>query len=209
MNAPLKTLELPQDVAGQSLAASPFSAILDVTMGHRGMQKEMRERFGIDGPITSMDIREVMGNGMRPDVVADSRDMPFPDASFDLVMFDPPFSFHNSKSCGNGQYNRFYVTYGLNLYTSRAELGEYIRGTFKEIARVLTPDGQCVMKWSEGRIKLDFPLSLAGHLVEVKRWQRPSKHWGTKAGTATWYVWFSLPNKSRSATRPTRRHDCN
>jgi len=202
MTALQQTLDLPQDATGQSLDASPCSAILDVTMGHRGMQKEMRERFGVDGPITSMDIREVMGNGMRPDVVADSRDMPFPDASFDLVMFDPPFSFHNSKSCGNAQYNRFYVTYGLNLYTSRAELGEYIRGTFKEISRVLTPEGQCVMKWSESRIKLDFPLSLAGDLVEVKRWQRPSKHWGTKTGTATWYVWFSLPN-TQGQPRPT------
>jgi len=114
MTAQQQTLDLPQDAAGQSLAASPCSAILDVTMGHRGMQKEMRERFGIDGPIVSMDIREVMGNGMRPDVVADSRAMPFPDASFDLVMFDPPFSFHNSKSCGNAQYNRFYVTKETN-----------------------------------------------------------------------------------------------
>lgn len=169
--------------------------ILDVTMGHRGMQKEVRERFGIKEQILSVDVRPLMGNGMEPDMVMDSRAMIFPDDSFDMVLFDPPFSFHGAKSCGNADYNRFYVTYGLNLYTSRTELGDYIGKTFSEITRVLRPCGTCLMKWSESRIRLDFPLALAGMLVETKRWKRPSKHCGTKTGTATWYVWLNKPNK--------------
>jgi len=176
-------------------------SILDVTMGHRGMQREVRERFGIEGELLSVDIRPRMTNGMTPDMVADSRNLPLPDDSYDVVLFDPPFSFHGAKSCGNTEYNSFYVTYGLNLYTSRKELGDYLEQTFREIRRVLKPGGECLLKWSESRIKLDFPLAVAGDLDEARRWQRPSKHWGTKTGTATWYVWLRKPNDAIRAFR--------
>ena len=43
-------------------------SILDVTMGHRGMQREVRERFGIEGELLSVDIRPRMTNGMTPDM---------------------------------------------------------------------------------------------------------------------------------------------
>ncbi|MBU2061712.1 MAG: methyltransferase domain-containing protein [Bacteroidetes bacterium] len=165
--------------------------VLDITMGHRGMQKEVKQKFGIGYPIISLDIREEMTNGMKPDIVADSRALPFDAESFDIILFDPPFSFHKSTSLGNQEYRRFYVTYGLNLYTSRIELGNYIQETFREVERVLRPDGYCLLKWSESRIKLDYPLSLKGGLQESNRWQRPSKHWGTKTGTATWYIWLT------------------
>ena len=164
--------------------------VLDITMGHRGMQKEVKKQFGIDYDLLSLDIRGKMGNGMKPDIVADSRALPFAAESFDIILFDPPFSFHKSTSLGNQEYRRFYITYGLNLYESRAELGDYIQETFREVERVLRPDGYCLLKWSESRIKLDYPLSLKGGLNEHKRWQRPSKHWGTKTGTATWYIWL-------------------
>lgn len=164
--------------------------VLDITMGHRGMQKEVKKQFGIDYDLLSLDIRGKMGNGMKPDIVADSRALPFAPDTFDIILFDPPFSFHKPTSLGNQEYRRFYVTYGLDLYTSRIELGNYIQETFREVARVMRQDGFCLLKWSESRIKLDFPLSLLGELYEYKRWQRPSKHWGTKTGTSTWYIWI-------------------
>jgi len=164
--------------------------ILDVTMGHRSMQKEVKERFGVEGEILSVDVRPQMSNGMVPDLVTDSRKLPLSSDTFDVVLFDPPYSFHNSKSCGNKEYSRFYITYGLNLYTSRQELGDYLQQTFSEIFRVMKPDGVCILKWSESRIKLTFALALMGELWEEKRWRRPSKHWGTKTGTDTWYVWL-------------------
>jgi len=166
------------------------SKILDVSMGHRGMQKEIKKQFGIDGDILSIDIRAQMTNGMQPDIVADSRCLPFCSNRFDFILFDPPFSFHGSKSCGTGDYNRFYVTYGLNLYTSRLGLGNYINKTFCEIWRILKLGGTCLLKWSESRIKLDFPISLIGNFSIDDIWQRPSKYVGTKTKTATWYLWL-------------------
>lgn len=166
-----------------------YPIILDVTMGHRGMQKEVAKQFRIFGTIISIDIRSAMGNGMKPDIVADSCKLPFYDDSFDIVLFDPPFSFRNSKSCGSKEYVRFYITYGLNLYTSRTELQNYIKNTFYEIARVVKPNGTCLLKWSESRIPLNFPLELLPNkLIQLKKWSRPSKHFGTKSGSLTWYV---------------------
>lgn len=172
------------------------------------MQKEIAKRFGIYGEILSLDVRPRMTNGMTPDIVADSRSLPFRDGSFGVILFDPPFSFHGVKSCGGSEYNRFYVTYGLNLYTSRVELGEYIRQSFAEIRRVLSEGGYCLFKWSESRIKLDWALALRGELRVAFQWQRPSKHWGTKTGTATWYVWLTkhgiTPAVARFAATLTR-----
>lgn len=189
--AAYQALLFPEMPAFHKFRVRPTPALLDVTMGHRGMQREVRSQFGIESSnLLSVDIRPKMTNGMTPDIVADSRCLPLASGSFDTVLFDPPFSFHNSKSCGNAEYNRFYVTYGLNLYTSRAALGDYVIRTFKEIWRVLKPGGICLLKWSESRIRLDFPMALIGELEEERRWQRPSKHWGTKTGTATWYIWL-------------------
>jgi hypothetical protein len=180
--------------------------ILDVSMGHRGMQKEIRKVFGIDGNILSVDIRGEMTNGMKPDIVADSQCLPFCNDRFKFVLFDPPFSFHGGKSCGTGDYNRFYVTYGLNIYTSRLELGEYIDKTFREIWRVLSSTGTCIFKWSESRIKLDFPLSFSAGFYIDRKWKRPSKYKGTKTGTNTWYLWLKKHNQSFKKDAAKDRH---
>lgn len=164
--------------------------ILDVTMGHKGMQKEVESLFGVNGDIINLDIRERMGNGMVPDIVADSVKLPFKDGVADVILFDPPFSFHNSISLGSTEYRRFYITYGLDLYKTRNELGTYIEKTFNEIHRVLKDTGYCILKWSESRIRLSFPLELKGRLMIDRKIKRPSKHWGTKTGTSTWYVFL-------------------
>lgn len=153
------------------------------------MQKEVAERFGVSGEIISLDVRPQMTNGMVPDIVADSRKLPFPNGTFETVLFDPPFSFRGGKigTCG---YPRFYITYGINLYKSRAELGAYIEQTFIEISRVLRTGGLCLFKWNESRIKLDYPMARKGEFDVERRWERSSKHWGTKTGTPTIYLWL-------------------
>lgn len=78
-----------------------------------------------------------------PDVVADFRDMPFPNDSFRLVIFDPPHFFR----AGNESYMA--IKYGkLNKETWAVD----IKKGFDECWRVLKPGGTLIFKWSESQI---------------------------------------------------------
>ena len=83
-----------------------------------------------------------------PDVVADFRNMPFPDKSFKLVVFDPPHLTSGSdKSVINKKYGL------LNKDTWK----EDIVSGFNECWRVLDDFGVLIFKWNEANIKKDEP----------------------------------------------------
>ena len=82
---------------------------------------------------------------VNPDVVADFREMPFEDASFNLVVFDPPHLLRaGPKSWLAKKYGK------LNPETWQDDLS---RG-FTECMRVLKPNGTLIFKWNEDQIKL-------------------------------------------------------
>lgn len=99
-----------------------------------------------------MDIREyddVLCDGrkfeVKPDLVADFRDIPFDDNTFHLVVFDPP---HLIKG---GEKSWIIKKYGkLNYETWRDDLSK----GFDECMRVLKPNGILIFKWNEDQIKL-------------------------------------------------------
>lgn len=79
-----------------------------------------------------------------PDMIADFRDMPFPDNHFKLVVFDPPHLIHGSmKSVINKKYGL------LNKETWKEDLLD----GFNECYRVLDYDGILIFKWNESNIK--------------------------------------------------------
>ncbi len=81
---------------------------------------------------------------IKPDVVADFRDMPFDDDSFYLVVFDPP---HLIKAGEN--------SWLAKKYGKLDELWEIdIKQGFDECMRVLKPNGTLIFKWNEEQIKL-------------------------------------------------------
>lgn len=101
-----------------------------------------------------VDIREVdngaFPNGwnpnwcVKPDVVADFRDMPFPDEVFKLIVFDPPHLTSGSeRSVINKKYGK------LNRDTWRHD----IANGFRELWRVLQVGGVLIFKWNEANIK--------------------------------------------------------
>ena len=98
-----------------------------------------------------MDIREVddmtLCGGrtfrVKPDVVADFRDMPFENDKFRLVIFDPP----HLKQAGEGSYMA--LKYG-KLDTDNWQ--DDLRRGFAECWRVLKPGGTLIFKWSEAQI---------------------------------------------------------
>lgn len=87
-------------------------------------------------------IREVK---ISPDLVADFRNIPFADNSFDLVVFDPPHLIHA------GANSWLVKKYGkLNKDTWQQDLKQ----GFDECMRVLKPNGVLLFKWNEDQIKI-------------------------------------------------------
>jgi ubiquinone/menaquinone biosynthesis C-methylase UbiE len=106
---------------------------------------------------------------VRPDVVADFTAMPFPDASFWHVVFDPPHIIRNAElgtvtkkyGCLNGDWKAM------------------LAGGFRECFRVLKPNGTLIFKWCETQIPLRDILALTPEkpLYGHKGGQKSVTHW--------------------------------
>ncbi len=81
---------------------------------------------------------------IKPDILADFRNIPFPDNSFYLVVFDPP---HLLKL---GETSYMAKKYGklTNNWPQDIKKG------FNECMRVLKPNGTLIFKWNEQQIRL-------------------------------------------------------
>lgn len=109
---------------------------------------------------------------IHPDVVADFRDMPYPDNTFSMVVFDPP---HLLRNVGKSKMTDIYgslnpknkVTgYQMTKYGAlgNADWREVLRDGFKECFRVLKSDGFLIFKWAD----IDIPVSKVLALINEK-----------------------------------------
>lgn len=103
---------------------------------------------------------------IEPDVVADFRDMPFPDETFTLVVFDPP---HLIRA---GRTSWLALKYGVLGNDWRDDL----RKGFAECFRVLKPNGILIFKWNECQVKLRDVLSLTEEQPLIGD-RRGKTHW--------------------------------
>ena len=87
---------------------------------------------------------------INPDILMDFRAMPFDDATFSLVVFDPPHLVKNGKS---GWLALKYGTLGRDWR-------EDIRKAFAECFRVLKPEGTLIFKWNENDVRVSDILAL-------------------------------------------------
>lgn len=94
------------------------------------------------------ELEETLCDGRRlvikPDIAADFREIPFPDKTFKLVVFDPPHLLHA------GEDSWLAKKYGYLQDTWE----EDIKQGFQECMRVLDDYGVLVFKWNEDQIKL-------------------------------------------------------
>ena len=77
---------------------------------------------------------------VRPDVVADFRDLPFPDESFHMVVYDPPHVLR----AGDDSWLR--AKYGV---LDKENWQQDLKDGFDECMRVLRPHGTLIFKWNE------------------------------------------------------------
>jgi SAM-dependent methyltransferase len=106
---------------------------------------------------------------IRPDTQLDFRALPFPDASFRLVAFDPPHLVHaGPRSWLAAKYGRL-----------GSDWREDLRQGFAECFRVLEPEGVLIFKWAETQIRVSEVLALAPHqpLFGNTSGRRAGTHW--------------------------------
>jgi hypothetical protein len=104
-----------------------------------------------------------------PDVLMDFRDLPYPNDSFKLVVFDPP---HLVRA---GPRSWLAAKYGKLGQDWRDDIS---RG-FAECFRVLENHGVLIFKWNETQVKVAEILALATQspLFGHKSGKRSDTHW--------------------------------
>lgn len=144
--------------------------ILDACCGSRlfWYDKENADTIFMDIRHEQFEIHRKKVN-VNPDIVADFRNMPFPDNEFDLVVFDPP----HLKYAGPNSIMR--AQYGV---LDKDTWPEDIRKGFNECMRVLKPNGTLIFKWS------DIQVSVNEVLENIK--YKPL--FGDKRGKTRWIV---------------------
>ena len=105
-----------------------------------------------------------------PDVVADFRALPFPDARFSLVVFDPP---HLLRAGPNSWMRHKYGVLTPDTWPQDIAAG------FREAFRVLKPGGSLLFKWNETHIHKSKILALAGRapLLSQRVGKSDKTHW--------------------------------
>lgn len=133
-------------------------------------KKDSRVLFG--------DIREnethLLTNGqtihIEPDEVMDFRNIPYPDASFQCVVFDPPHLLNLSEK---SWMRKKYGVLDKETWQDDLQKG------FAECFRVLKPYGTLIFKWNETSIMLKDVLQLTNQkpVLGHPSGKRMSTHW--------------------------------
>lgn len=125
--------------------------ILDVTCGSRTIWFDKQHPAAVYCDIRDEECTAIWKSTNRdsertciihPDVQCDFTDLPFPDNSFALVVFDPP---HLQRVGENAWMRKKYGKLGEGW-------PDMLRDGFRECMRVLKPDGVLIFKWAETQI---------------------------------------------------------
>lgn len=143
--------------------------ILDACCGSRmfWFDKENKNTIFVDNREIDTKLCDGRRLIIKPDIIADFKDMPFEDNTFYLVIFDPP---HLKQAGENSWLAKKYGTLDKQTWP------QDIRQGFNECIRVLKPNGTLIFKWNEEQIKLKDILKV----IEYKPLfgnKRAKTHW--------------------------------
>ena len=129
--------------------------VLDAACGSRMMWFDKQDTRAVFGDIRTESSELCDGRMLEvcPDQVMDFRDLPYPDATFWHVVFDPPHLNRLGKDSWTA------AKYGALLPSWRDDL----RAGFAECFRVLKPHGTLIFKWNEDQIPVSEVLALTPH----------------------------------------------
>lgn len=142
--------------------------ILDVCCGSKmfWFDKDNKNTIFMD----NRELEDILCDGrklkIKPDIVADFREIPFENNSFNLVVFDPP---HLLKI---GENSYMAKKYGKLTDNWRQD----IKQGFNECMRVLKQNGILVFKWNEQQIKLREILEIINYKPLFGN-RRDKTHW--------------------------------
>ncbi|MFP1901474.1 class I SAM-dependent methyltransferase [Lonsdalea quercina] len=149
-----------------------MSEILDMCCGSRMFWHDKNDKRAVFVDIRNEEHFLCDGRHLviSPDVIADFRDLPFPDEEFAVVVFDPP---HLERAGQNSWMRKKYGV--LNKETWR----EDIREGFGEAFRVLSPNGVLIFKWNETQIPTREILSLTDErpVITQRTGKSDKTHW--------------------------------
>ena len=153
---------------------APMTIVLDPASGSRMFYFDREDERVTFGDIRDESHTLVDGRALEihPDVLMDFRDLPYPDESFRVVVFDPP---HLNNVGPRGWMG---LKYGvLDKETWRDDL----RAGFAECFRVLHEYGVLIFKWNETQIPLREILALTPEkpLIGHRSGKTARTHWVT------------------------------
>ena len=147
--------------------------VLDPASSTRSFYFDKKDSRVLFGDIREKETHLLTNNQtihIEPDEVMDFRDIPYPDESFQCVVFDPPHRFNLSSE------SDFIKKYGS---LDRERWQEDISKGFTECFRVLKTNGTLIFKWSEVSIPLKEILTLTHHkpVLGHPSGKRMGTHW--------------------------------
>ena len=167
----------------EQIEVSPDKRILDVTCGARTIwfnknhpsavycdkRREKYQHLWKNAENCTLDIN--------PDVLCDFTDLPFPDNSFPLVVFDPPHLVWAGKNAN------LYKRYGKLDRDWATEL----KAGIDECMRVCDDYGVVIFKWAESQLKLRTVLKAIGRTPLFG-------HRSNSSGKTIWMAFMKFPS---------------
>lgn len=146
--------------------------ILDMCCGGRMFWFNRKDPRAIFCDIRKAELKLCDGreHNITPDIICDFRALPFADARFNLVVFDPPhFNVGGDSGWQVQKYGR------LDKKTWREDL----KKGFEEAFRVLKPGHTLIFKWNETQIKTTEILELTPQapVIGHPSGARAKTHW--------------------------------